>query len=79
MKGWITIKSFKHKRLHLKGEIVNEKEIDPIWYDQLEKQGLIRWIEKPVIIMPKIIIPKAEKKPVIIIKKPKPKKNVRKS
>ena len=64
MEGWITIKSFKHKRLHLAGEDVKEEEINPVWYDQLEKQGLIRYVDRPDIIMPK---------------KTKKKRNVRKS
>ena len=66
MKGWITIKSFKHKRMHNAGEVVKESEINPIYYDQLEKQGLIRYVERPIIVMPKEV-------------KPKKKRNVRKS
>ncbi len=82
MKGWITIKSFKHKRLHLSGEIVDEKEINPIHYDYLEKKGLIRWVEKPVIIMPKAKEPLQHNIPKTTarkVEKKKPKKNVRKS
>ena len=82
MKGWITIKSFKHKRLHLAGEMITKEEINPMWYDQLESQGLIRWVERPVIIMPKAKEPLQDKIPKTtarkVEKKPKKKKNVHK-
>jgi len=69
MEGWKTIKSFKHKRLHLAGENVDPKEINPVFYDQLEKQGLIRYVDRPDVIMPKKVKNNL----------PKKKRNVRKS
>jgi hypothetical protein len=58
MKGWYTIKSFYHNRLHLAKEKVDPKEINPIWYDQLEAQGLIKYVERPEIMMPKKVTKK---------------------
>lgn len=59
MKGWIAIKSFKHRKQHLIGDIITEEDVHPMYYDTLEKKGLIRWIERP-----KIIMPKEERKPL---------------
>ena len=52
MKGWIVIKSFYHKRQHLKNEKLMDGDINPMYYDQLEAQGNIQWVERPEIIMP---------------------------
>lgn len=48
--------------MHYANEIVNPTEINPIYYDQLEKQGCIGWVERPEIIMPKFKKPKAKRK-----------------
>ena len=66
MKGFIATRGFKHNKTHYKmGDIV---DINPTVNKSLELKGLVRFYERPAIIMPK-------KK----VQKPKPKKNVRKS
>ena len=77
MKGYKVTKSFFHKKtkgcptgIHNDGEMVKEEDINPVYYEQLEKQAMIVWVERPEIVMPK----KAPVKEV----KPKAKKNVRK-
>ena len=66
MKGFIATKGFKHGGKHYKmGDVV---DFNPTDNKRLELKGLVRWYERPEIIMPK-------KK----IEKPKKKRNVRKS
>lgn len=65
MKGFIALKAFKHGQHYKIGDKV---DINDHVNKQLELKGLIRWVERPEIIMPK-------KK----VQKPKKKRNVRKS
>ena len=53
MKGWIAIKSFKHKKQHLIGDVITEADVNPMYYAQLESQGCIRYVDRPTIVMPK--------------------------
>lgn len=65
MKGFIVLRPFKHGKHYTVGDKI---DINPSVNKQLELKGLIRWVERPEIIMPK-------KK----VQKPKAKRNVRKS
>lgn len=74
MKGFIALRSFYHTKQFNKGDKVeglNESDLK-----QLEKKGLIRWMERPKIIIRKKVV-----KPEVVEpeKKPSKKKYVRKS
>lgn len=65
MKGFKAVKSFYHdSKQFYKGDIV---DFGDYVNNELEKNGLIRWIDRPSVIMPKKVV------------KPKAKRNARKS
>ena len=80
MKGFIVVKGFKHGKQYHAGDSININD----WVNKdLERRGLIRWVERPDIIIPKKEF-KELKKTIPITKedvevKPKAKKRVRKS
>lgn len=50
MKGFIALKAFKHTKHYKIGDKV---DISDYVNKQLELKGLIKWVERPLIIMPK--------------------------
>ena len=50
MKGYIAVKGFKHGRHYKAGDKV---DISDYVNRELVKKGLIEWVERPKIIMPK--------------------------
>ena len=77
MKGFIALKSFYHDKQYYKGDKV---EVQEHLLKEWEERNMIRWIERPDIIMPKEVTENdiQEHLEALIIK-PKQKKRVRKS